>query len=329
MKARFLTEVVKVDSDCAKKAAELLNAGEVVVLPTETVYGLAARCDSEAGIRKIFSVKNRPSDNPLILHCDSVEMVNRYAKEPDERLQKLASHFWPGPLTIVVERSKLVSDIVTAGQDTVALRIPDNVFFKEVITLCGVPIAAPSANISGRPSPTDANESLRQLDKMVPLIVDGGSCSVGVESTIIYLSTDGEVLLRPGDISVKQLEKVLGRSLIFKKNELPTAPGMKYRHYAPSCEVVLYCGDDFADFLKDCNGDFGVVCYEEECKHIDSHNVIVFGRAGDEKEQQRRLFGILNSLDERGCDRWYIHTDRAFEAIYNRLYKASQGKIIG
>ncbi len=328
MTTSYLTEILPPTEGALSEAVRLLNSGEVVVLPSETVYGLAARCDSEDGIAKIFSVKNRPADNPLILHCDGLEMAKKYSMDTDERLKKLADIFWPGPLTVVVKRSNLVSDIVTAGQATVALRVPNNEFFRNVITECGVPIAAPSANISGRPSPTDGNEALRQLDKKVPLIVDGGRCDVGVESTIIYLSDDEAVLLRPGDISADCLSEVLGQTVVTKKGEkTPTAPGMKYRHYAPNCEIILYCGDDFACFLKRCDGKYGVVCFEEESEDITAEKCIIFGRAGDEKQQQRRLFKILNSLDDYRLDRWYIHTDRSFKAVYNRLHKASDGKI--
>ncbi len=320
------TTVLPADKSGAARAAQLLDDGEVVALPSETVYGLAARCDREQGLEKIFKVKNRPADNPLILHCDGTSMALRYAKNPDERVKKLADAFWPGPLTIVVKRNDNVPDSVTAGQDTVALRVPKNEIFRDVITLCGVPIAAPSANISTSPSPTDAGEVLRQLDGKIPLILDGGSCAVGVESTIVLLD-EVVSILRPGDISRLAIEKVLRINTVDKKKSTPIAPGMKYRHYAPKCEVLLYCGDNFADFIKSCKGEFGVVCFEEEQEDIVAKECIIIGRANDEKGQQRRLFKILNSLDAHDVDRWYIHTDKRFEAVYNRLFKAAQGKI--
>ncbi len=275
----------------------------------------------------IFRTKNRPADNPLILHCDGVEMALRYIDSPDERFLKLAERFWPGPLTIVTKRSELAIDLVTAGQDTVALRMPNDENFLKVITGCGVPIAAPSANISGRPSPTDAQEVYNQLNTKVPLIVDGGSCSVGVESTIISLLENGVAILRPGDITKAELEQVICEISIQRGERLPVAPGMKYRHYAPSCDVVLYCGDNFPYYLKSKSGSYGVVCYEEEKKDIWAEHCIVFGRGSDEKQQQRNLFKILNSLDSYGLKCWYIHADRNFEALYNRLYKASQGRV--
>ncbi len=322
------TMVLPADKTGAVRAAQLLNDGEVVALPSETVYGLAARCDSEQGIKRIFEVKNRPADNPLILHCDNVEMVLRYAKDQHERLKRLAEKFWPGPLTVVVKRNDNVPDSVTAGQDTVALRIPDNEAFREVISLCKVPIAAPSANISTYPSPTDAEEVLRQLDGKIPLILNDGRCEVGVESTIVHLDKDGVCILRPGDINASEIEDFLELEIATKKGNTPTTPGMKYRHYAPKSEVVLYCGEDFPNFLKGCKGEFGVVCFEEEKNDITAKCCIIIGRANDEKEQQHRLFKILNSLDGYKVERWYIHTDRRFEAIYNRLFKASQGKIL-
>ncbi len=323
----FNTLLLNADDYALAKAVDFLNEGNVVALPSETVYGLAARADSEDGIKRIFSVKNRPADNPLILHCDSSDMAIKYLLQHDERFFNLAKAFWPGPLTIVAKRSLLVNDFVTAGQDTVAVRVPANDFFRSVINGCGVPIAAPSANISGRPSPTDAQEVYNQLNGSIPLIADGGSCSVGVESTIVLLSDSGATLLRPGDIGVEDLETVLNEPINRNTKDAPTAPGMKYRHYAPTSEVILYCGDSLANYLKDKSGTFGVVCYEEEYKDITAAQCLVLGRSTDEKQQQRRLFKILNSLDSYQLKRWYIHTDKNFEAIYNRLYKASEGKV--
>ncbi len=310
-----------------RQAVDFLTAGEVVAIPSETVYGLAARCDSKQGVRKIFSVKNRPADNPLILHCDGIDMARRYVDDVDDRFYKLAESFWPGPLTIVTKRSSLVSDYITAGQDTVAVRIPNSSFFREVIAGCGVAIAAPSANISGKPSPTDANSVFTQLSGSIPLIVDGGSCSVGVESSIIYLGDGDATLLRPGDITRFELESVLGLGVGQTKKSSPSAPGMKYRHYAPFCEVILYCGNSFVKYLKDKKAPFGVVCHEEEIKDISAEKCISFGISNDEKQQQHRLFAILNSLDEYGLERWYIHAEKKHEAVFNRLFKAAEGKV--
>ncbi len=327
MKMIHKTLVINSGDSALKTAVELLNNGDVIAMPTETVYGLCARCDNMQGVKGIFKIKNRPADNPLILHCDGVDMALKYIDNPDDRFFKLTQKFWPGPLTIVTTRSTAVGDIVTGGQNTVALRMPKNEFFLKVISGCGVPIAAPSANISGRPSPTDAQEVYNQLNTKVPLIVDGGRCSVGVESTIVSI-TGGEVsLLRPGDITRAEIEEVIGGFSIKNKNELPIAPGMKYRHYAPSCEVTLYCGDNFPAYLADKKGSYGVVCYEEEQTDISAEHCIIFGRADDEKHQQHNLFKILNSLDSYGLERWYIHTEKNFEAVFNRLHKASQGRV--
>ncbi len=321
------TEIIINKNDAVTKAVELLNSDKVVALPTETVYGLAARCDSKLAVNKIFEIKNRPSDNPLIIHCDGLLMAEKYVLNPDERFYRLADAFWPGPLTIVTKRSVLVDDIVTAGQDTVAIRVPADDIFREIIKECKVPIAAPSANISGRPSPTEAEEVYRQLNGKIELIVDGGSCCVGVESTIVLLSEDNACILRPGDISKEKISKVLRHSINDKNAGNTIAPGMKYRHYAPSAEIVLYCGNSFVDYLKDKEGEFGVVCFQEEFDDILVSNRIIIGRSDNEKEQQHRLFKILNSLDSYNVKLWYVHADKRFEAVYNRLHKAADGRV--
>ncbi len=321
------TKIINGEQNAVCKAVELLNKQQVVALPTETVYGLAARCDSEQGVAEIFRIKNRPSDNPMILHCDGLEMAKKYILNPDDRFLCLANHFWPGPLTIVAKRSAMVNDVVTAGQDTVAIRVPANNIFRDIITACNVPIAAPSANISGRPSPTDAQEVYRQLNGKIDLIVDGGNCTVGVESTIVLLDDEDVCILRPGDISRTQLSQVLRQEIVDNKNNSIIAPGMKYKHYAPSADIILYCGDAFAEHLKDKNGEYGVVCFEEEYADISAKHRIIIGRSTQEKEQQYRLFKILNSLDNYDVKLWYIHTDKNFEAVYNRLHKAANGKV--
>ncbi len=321
------TLLLAATAEAVGAAVDILKSGDVAALPTETVYGLAASCESEKGIKRIFEVKNRPADNPLILHCDGVEMAQKYVNATQDFLT-LARLFWPGPLTIVAKHVGNVPSCVTAGQDTVALRVPDSSFFRDVITGLGCAVAAPSANISTRPSPTSAQQVMAQLNGLVPLVVDGGECNIGVESSIIFLG-EQTVLLRPGDISKADLERALGREIkTHTDHATPKAPGMRYRHYAPTCEVVLYCGENFSGFLQRRQGSFGAVCYSEEMDCAKYCTCIDIGAKQDEKGQQRRLFSVLSSLDAYHLQTFYIHTQKAHTAIYNRLYKAAQGKVV-
>ena len=237
------------DAQTPEIAADLIRQGELVAIPTETVYGLGANGLDEAAVTKIFEAKGRPQDNPLILHICGAEQIALFCHDVPGAAYELAKKFWPGPLTMVLPARDCVPRRTTGGLSTVAVRCPDNAVTREIIRLAGVPIAAPSANISGKPSTTTAQHVLHDHDGKIAAIVDGGACRVGVESTIVDLTEDRPRLLRPGGITPEQLIAVLGDLVIDKavtaqidKDAVVKAPGMKYRHYAPAEPVVIVSG---------------------------------------------------------------------------------------
>jgi len=229
------------------EAVEILQNEGIVAFPTETVYGLGASALSEKAINKIYIAKGRPLDNPLIVHIESMEMLETIVKEIPEEIRKLCNVFWPGPLTILFLRNKKIPDCVTAGLPTVAVRMPQNPIALRLISLSKIPIAAPSANISGRPSPTTAAHVKNDFEGKIPLIIDGGSCPVGVESTVLDVHRNPPLILRPGGVNYEDLKKYLPNLKIYEKHyknqELkkkpPSTPGLKYRHYSPKARVIL------------------------------------------------------------------------------------------
>ena len=237
------------EEGCAEAAAKIIKAGGLVAIPTETVYGLGANGLDVDAVAKIFQAKGRPQDNPLILHISGPEQIELFCHHIPQKAYDLAERFWPGPLTIVLPARDNVPKRTTGGLSTVGVRCPDHNVTREIIRLSGVPIAAPSANISGKPSTTTAQHVLHDHDGRIDAVVDGGSCRVGVESTIVDLTEERPRLLRPGGITPEQLLEVLGDLVVDKavtaqidKDEVVKAPGMKYRHYAPSEPVVIVSG---------------------------------------------------------------------------------------
>ncbi len=238
------TLVLKPDRDptALAHAAALLRAGELVAFPTETVYGLGARVFCEPAIARIFAVKGRPADNPLIVHIAAVEDVHRVAVEIPSSFWVLAERFFPGPLTLIVRRHPSVPACVSAGLETVAVRMPRNPYALELIRLTGEPVAAPSANRSGRPSPTRAEHVLQDLDGLIAAVVDGGECEIGLESTVLHLLMEPPLIMRPGAITADELSAVLGVPVEYWRGsptEAVPSPGVKYRHYAPNASVLL------------------------------------------------------------------------------------------
>lgn len=240
------------NKDNIDKAAELIKRGEVVAFPTETVYGLGAICDNDDAVAKIFKIKERPNDNPLIVHVSSIEQAKEYVLEFTKIGQALADAFWPGPLTLVMKKDHRVSKLVSAGLDTVAIRFPEHPVAIELIKRCGG-IAAPSANLSGRPSPTKAEHVEFDLGDKLQFILDGGECEKGLESTVVDVTGDIPVILRPGHVTAEQIKNTVGSVAVapgvlenMKPDEKPLSPGMKHRHYAPDCEVLLFNGETSA-----------------------------------------------------------------------------------
>jgi len=317
-------------------AANLIKSGELVAIPTETVYGLGANGLDEAAVAKIFEAKGRPQDNPLILHVAEVADIKKFCHTIPEAAWLLAGKFWPGPLTMVLPAKPTVPTRTTAGLPTVAVRCPDCAVTREIIRLAGVPIAAPSANISGKPSTTTAEHVRHDHDGRIAAIVDGGPCRVGVESTIIDLTEDTPRLLRPGGITPEQLYEVLGEFIIDKavtasvdKDAVVKAPGMKYRHYAPDCRVLIVDGDlpAAADYIRShWQPGNRVLCFEEELSVFKDFAPLAYGKKSDTDTLLAGLFAALRQLDDSSIGTVFARcptgSGKAL-AVQNRLEKAA------
>ena len=322
-------------------AAELIQKGELVAIPTETVYGLGANGLDEEAVAKIFLAKGRPQDNPLILHICGAEQMELFCNHIPQSAYDLAQAFWPGPLTIVLPARDVVPRRTTGGLDTVAVRCPDNAVTREIIRLSGVPIAAPSANISGKPSTTTAEHVLHDHDGKIAAIVDGGPCRVGVESTIVDLTEERPRLLRPGGIGPEQLLEVLGDLVIDKavtaqidKDTVVKAPGMKYRHYAPVEPVVIVSGsrEKAAAYIHRhfTPGD-RVLCFEEELPLYEGCNPLSYGQEADVNTLSAGLFAALRELDDPSIHQVYARCPvggGVAYAVQNRLRKAAAFHIV-
>ena len=322
-------------------AAEMIRAGELVALPTETVYGLGANGLDEAAVAKIFEAKGRPQDNPLILHIAGAEQIELFCHHIPQKAYDLAEAFWPGPLTMVLPARDTVPKRTTGGLSTVAVRCPDNDITREIIRLSGVPIAAPSANISGKPSTTTAAHVLHDHDGKIAAIVDGGSCRVGVESTIVDLTEERPRLLRPGGITPEQLVEVLGDLIVDKavtaqidQDAVVKAPGMKYRHYAPSEPVVIVSGsrEKAAAYIRRHfePGD-RVLCFEEELPLYDGCDPLSYGKEADVNTLSAGLFAALRELDDPKIHQVYARCPvggGVAYAVQNRLKKAAAFHIV-
>ncbi len=333
------TRIFENTTEDLNKAAQLIKDGEVVVMPTETVYGLGANALDETAVAKIYAAKGRPSDNPLIVHISDFSDINDFVAEISDNAKKLAEKFWPGPLTMILKKKDVIPDRVSAGLSTVGIRIPENQIARDFIKACGVPVAAPSANISGRPSPTTFQHVFDDMNGRVAGIIRGGDAKVGVESTVIDMTSEIPTVLRPGGISVEQLREVLGEVLIsseVKKDDIPKAPGMKYKHYSPKAPVYIIKGSD-ADikaFLAKRNafGEIAVIGFEEMREEL--HGIADFVSLGSKNSPEtaaQRLFDCLRECDKIGAKEIYapeIPDDGLWRAVKNRLYKAAAGKFL-
>ena len=322
-------------------AAGLIRQGELVAIPTETVYGLGADGLNEAAVAKIFEAKGRPQDNPLILHIWDAKQMEQFCHDIPKAAYDLAKAFWPGPLTMVLPAREIVPKRTTGGLSTVALRCPDNAVTREIIRLSGVPIAAPSANISGKPSTTTAQHVLHDHDGKIAAVVDGGPCRVGVESTIVDLTEDRPRLLRPGGITPEQLVSVLGDLVVDKavtaqidKDAVVKAPGMKYRHYAPSEPVVIVAGsrEKAAAYIHRhfTPGD-RVLCFEEELPLYADCSPLAYGQEADAATLSAGLFAALRELDDPRIHQVYARCPvggGVAYAVQNRLKKAAAFHIV-
>ncbi len=339
------TEILNSTDDDLEKAAQLIRGGGLVAFPTETVYGLGANALDPAAVSGIFTAKGRPCDNPLIVHISDVSQVYDLSDDITVPAQRVMEAFWPGPLTVVLPKKTGVPDVVTAGLDTVAVRMPDHPVALELISRAGVPVAAPSANSSGRPSPTTAGHVADDLSGKIDAVVDGGLCRVGVESTVIDLTLEPPVILRPGGVTREELEGVLGHvetaaSFAADQAEAPRSPGMKYRHYSPKAEVVLVTGerpDEITKKVSELIAKYrcrekrtGVLASAETAAKYKADAVFDLGSRGCPEEIARNLFCGLRHLDMQGVDiiisEGYSETGIG-AAVMNRLRKAA-GSII-
>lgn len=334
------TELLQSDRAGILRAAEILRTGGLVGIPTETVYGLAANALDGKAVAKIFAAKGRPADNPLIVHISAWEQMLPLVREVPESAKKLTRTYWPGPLTIILPKADCIPPEVSPGLDTVSIRLPAHPIAREIISAAGVPLAAPSANLSGSPSPTCARHVMDDMDGRIEAVLDGGDCGVGLESTVITLATPVPRLLRPGGITHAQLEAVLGKVEIdpavthqLQEGVKAASPGMKYKHYAPKARVILLRGgrEEYLSYVNQ-RGEEGVfaLCFREDLEGLQVP-AICYGSVDDSEEQAHRLFSLLRDLDEKGARLVYAHcpsTDGVGLAVYNRLIRAAAFEIV-
>lgn len=345
------TELVKIDiqqinTDKVDKAALLLQRGELVAFPTETVYGLGADALRSEASKKIYAAKGRPSDNPLIVHISKWEDLVYIAKDVPTEAKLLSDAFWPGPLTMIVNKNEKVPYETTGGMDTVAVRMPNHPVALELIRRSGCLVAAPSANTSGRPSPTKAEHVAEDLNGRIPMILDGGEVGIGIESTIIDLTEEIPMILRPGYITKEMLEEVIGEvrtdpGIIDAASLVkPKAPGMKYRHYAPKADLQVVCGEEEkvilainqrTEQLQKEGRKVGVIATDETMERYNANRIVSIGARTDEEAIARHLYGILREFDATGVEAIFSESFSSTgmgQAIMNRLLKAAGHQII-
>lgn len=347
------TIIIKVDehnlrTEDLEAAAGILREGGLVAFPTETVYGLGANALDSSAARKIYEAKGRPSDNPLIVHISEVEDLEILAREIPDKAYQLANVFWPGPLTIILKKKDRVPYGTTGGLDTVAIRLPANQIARSLIAASGVYVAAPSANLSGKPSPTKAEHVIKDMSGKIDMIIDGGMATLGLESTIIDLSGKLPVILRPGCITRAMLENVIGEvevdpAVLNREPDpliAPKAPGMKYRHYAPEGKLTIYEGETAlvvnainqkAKEKQDCGKCVGVIATDETKAMYRYGTVKTIGSRNNEASIAAGLYAILREFDELHTE--YIYTESFADnslghAIMNRLLKAAGYRIV-
>lgn len=325
------------DQSGLERAAQIIRSGGLVAFPTETVYGLGANALTEDAAKKIYAVKGRPSDNPLIIHLHDPSEAEKYCVT-SQLYYRLAEAFMPGPLTLILPKKDIIPRGVTGGLDTVAVRLPVHPIARELIRLSGVPIAAPSANLSGRPSCTSFAHVMEDMNGRIDMIIDGGDCEIGLESTILSIADGNITLLRPGGITREMLEEkgftiTIDKAVTEKlaEGERPMAPGMKYRHYAPKAKLILLDGDDSAveRFMSERLNDPAValIAYDEYTSLSGSTNVFGIGSLADQQGQGKRLFDLLREFDHRPeITLIYAKLPAMHDlglAIYNRMLKAA------
>lgn len=327
-----------------KEAADVLRNGGLVLFPTETVYGIGANGLDKDAVAKIFKAKGRAQDNPLILHISNMDMINVIAKDITELEYKLMDAFWPGPFTIILKKKEIVPDVVTGGLDTVAIRMPSNKIANRLIEYSGVPIAAPSANISGRPSGTCIEDIYDELSSKMDYIIDGGKCEVGIESTVVKVEGETVRILRPGKITQEQIEKIVNSVVLDKhlfehitENERVLSPGMKYTHYAPNSKCILVFSDNNNYMVEKINelseqySNVAVICCKENKKLYKDKQILVYGEKENLEDISSNIFTLLRKVDLMNVDIVFIEgvkKEGIGLAIMNRLIRACSHEYI-
>jgi L-threonylcarbamoyladenylate synthase len=293
-------KLLKTNINDIKIAAEIIKAGGLVAFPTETVYGLGADGLNPLASAKIFEAKNRPSFNPLILHISKIEQLKEIGKCKNPAIEKLVSKFFPGPLTLVIQKNKIVPEIITAGNETVAVRMPDHQVALKLIEEAGTPIAAPSANVFGQLSPTDAEHVNKQLGNKIDAIIDGGKCKVGVESTILEITDHQIFLLRPGGLSIEDIEHVVGKILIKNSDSIkPNSPGQLLQHYSPNIPLRIL-NDELLQ--KNKNKKIGALLFKENNFNYDFASIKILSAKGDLREAAANFFSALHQFENENID---------------------------
>ena len=337
----------RTDTEELKVICNLIRNGEIVIFPTETVYGIGANAYDTNAVGKVFLAKGRPSDNPLIVHLANKNKISEIAEDLNEVEQKLVDNFMPGPFTLILKRKPVVPDIVTGGLDTVAVRIPDNIIAKAIIQFSGVPIAAPSANVSGRPSGTNIQDIRRELEGKVSAIVDGGDTAIGLESTVVKVVGDIPIILRPGKVTPEEIEEVVGRVKIdakvfsrYETNSKVESPGMKYKHYSPNTSSKLInCINDLDQvfyvqkYIKEYGGNVAVIGFDEHKEKYAVPDGYFFdiAKKGDLELYAKNIYSALRKADSLNAKMIIIEgvpKEGIGYAIMNRLIRTCEYDII-
>lgn len=345
----MITRIYKETDLLEKKVIEdiqkTISSGRIVVFPTETVYGIGASAFDTSGIKKIYQTKGRPSDNPLIVHVKNQDELTKYGKDILPYVFDLVKHFWPGPLTLIVKKSDLIPTAITGGLDTVGIRMPMNQTALTLLNQIDVPLCAPSANLSGKPSATSFKHVLDDFDGLVDIIIDGGSSSLGIESTVLDVTTEAPVILRPGMITKSMIEGLLHKEVLMQSHlqnnlDIPKAPGMKYKHYAPKGELVILEGDEskVIDYLNQVVPELeakkirvGIIITKELKDFVPCKHQFIIGEKEDSESIAKNLFRVLREADEKQIQKIFsmaFYGGEYGEAIMNRLNKAAGGNII-
>lgn len=320
-------------------AARIIKSGGLVAIPTETVYGLAADGLNNKAIRKIFVAKDRPMDNPLILHISDINDIYRLSSDLSEQNIEILKEIWPGPLTVIVKKSSIIPDEVSAGLDTVAIRVPGNELTRRFIEKCETPLAAPSANLSSKPSPTSVASVYEDMNGRIDAIIDGGNSEIGIESTVLDLTSDIPKILRPGYFTKEKLERYWERvdidDSIIDKDSTPKSPGQKYKHYAPNTKVLVLIGsdDDFRTevnkLLKE-NSNIGIMTFDNDKNFFDTYNIIYMGDENNLEYMGSILFDSLRNLDHKNLDLIVVRgvEEKGYGlSIMNRLKKSASENV--